>query len=72
MDKAALTLVIIGALNWGLISLFNWDIVRAIFDGNGTTTYGPLSRIVFGLVGIAGLYAITLLFSDRVDTPEKR
>lgn len=72
MDKAALVLVIIGALNWGLISLFNWDLVRAIFDGSGTTTYGMLSRIVFGLVGIAGLYAITLLFSDRVKDPERR
>lgn len=72
MDKAALVLVIIGALNWGLIALFQFDLVGSIFGPTGTTNYSAFSRIVFGLVGIAGLYAITLLFSDRVDTRERR
>ncbi|HEY8362475.1 MAG TPA: DUF378 domain-containing protein [Tissierellaceae bacterium] len=60
MDTAALILVIIGALNWGLISLFRFDLVAAIFGGQDAI----LSRIVYGLVGLAGLYCIKLLF-DR-------
>lgn len=60
MDIAALILVIIGALNWGLISLFRFDLVAAIFGGQDAI----LSRIVYGLVGLAGLYCIKLLF-DR-------
>lgn len=65
MDKFALVLVIIGALNWGLISLFQFDLVASIF--NGQTAF--FSRIVYGLVGLAGLYCITLLFNEheRVD-----
>jgi len=61
MDKFALVLVIIGALNWGLIALFQYDLVASIFGGQTAM----FSRIVYGLVGLAGLYCITLLFSDR-------
>jgi uncharacterized membrane protein YuzA (DUF378 family) len=61
MDKLSLVLVIIGALNWGLIALFRYDLVASIFGGQTAM----LSRIVYGLVGLAGLYCITLLFSDR-------
>ena len=57
IDKIALVLIIIGALNWGLIALFNFDLVAAIF-GDMTV----LSRIVYGLVGISGLWGIKLLF----------
>ncbi|WP_066503106.1 DUF378 domain-containing protein [Abyssisolibacter fermentans] len=60
MDTTALVLVIIGALNWGLIALFQFDLVASIFGGQSAI----LSRIVYGLVGIAGLYSITLLFRD--------
>ncbi len=65
MDKFALVLVIIGAINWGLISLFQFDLVASIFGGQTAI----LSRIVYGLVGLAGLYCITLLFNEyeRVD-----
>ena len=62
MNKLALVLVIIGAINWGSIGLFGVDIVGAIFGG----THSMLSRIVFTIVGLAGLWAITLLFRDRV------
>jgi len=55
--KTALTLVIVGALNWLLVGLFHFDLVAAIF-GNMTV----LARIVYVLVGIAGLYCLTLLF----------
>lgn len=57
IDKIALVLIIIGALNWGLIALFNFDLVAAIF-GDMTV----LSRIVYGLVGLSGLWGIKLLF----------
>jgi uncharacterized protein len=57
-DKTALTLVIIGALNWLLIGLFRFDLVAAIFGGQTAA----LSRIVYVLVGLAGLWCITLLF----------
>ncbi len=58
MDKTALVLVIIGAINWGLIGFFNFDLVASIFGGQAAL----ISRIIYALVGIAGLYCITLLF----------
>lgn len=65
MNKFALILVIIGALNWGSISLFQFDFVAAIFGGQSML----LSRVVYGLVGLAGLYCITMLFGEyeRID-----
>ncbi len=61
MDTAALLLVIIGALNWGLISLFQFDLVAWIGGGQGAL----LSRIIYGVVALAGIWCITLLFRDR-------
>lgn len=66
MDRLALILVIVGALNWGLISLFQFDLVASLFGGQSAF----LSRIVYGLVGLAGLYSITLLFRERERTSE--
>ena len=60
LDKTALTLVIIGALNWLLVGVFQFDLVAAIFGGQTAT----LSRIVYALVGIAGTWCIGLLFRD--------
>ena len=54
LDYSALALVIIGAANWGLIAIFGFDLVRFLF---GDMTF--LSRIVYGLVGLSGLYTIT-------------
>ncbi|MBE5868092.1 MAG: DUF378 domain-containing protein [Lachnospiraceae bacterium] len=54
IDGAALTIAIIGALNWGLIGLFQFDLVRFIF---GDMSW--LSRIVYVLVGLSGLYLIS-------------
>ena len=62
-DRIALALVIIGALNWGAVGLFRFDCVAAIFGGQGAA----VSRVIYTLVGIAGLWCITLLFRD---TPE--
>ena len=59
IDKIALVLIIVGALNWGLIAIFNFDLVAAIF-GDMTV----ISRIVYGLVGVSGLWGIKLLFDD--------
>lgn len=56
VDTIALILVIIGAVNWGLIGLFGLDLVATIF-GNMTM----LTRIIYGLVGISGLWCIRLL-----------
>ncbi len=59
IDKIALVLIIIGAINWGLIAAFKFDLVALLF---GEMTV--LSRIVYGLVGISGLWGIKLLFDD--------
>ncbi len=61
MDITALILVIIGAINWGCIGLFGFDIVGSLFGGQGAI----ISRIIFAIVGIAGLWAITFLFKHR-------
>ncbi len=61
MDTVALILAIIGALNWGLIGFFRFDLVAWIFGGQGELG----SRIIYALVGLAGLWCITLLFRDR-------
>jgi len=60
VDTIALILVIIGALNWGSIGLFGVDVVSSIFGAASV-----ISRIIFTLVGIAGLWSITILFRDR-------
>lgn len=55
MDLFSLTLVIIGALNWLLIGLFQFDLVAALFGGQSAI----LSRIIYVVVGLAGLWAIS-------------
>lgn len=58
LQRTALTLAIIGAINWGLIGFFRFDLVAAIFGGQAAA----LSRVIYALVGLAGLYCISLLF----------
>ena len=53
---AALVLMIVGALNWGLWGIFQFDLVAALFGGNTS----PLSRIVYSLVGLAGLVGLSM------------
>ncbi len=60
MNRLALVLVIIGALNWLLVGLFKFDLVASIFGGPAAI----LSRVVYTLVGLAGIYTISLLFTD--------
>ena len=61
MYKIALLLVIIGAVNWGLIGIFQFDLVASIFGEQAAV----VSRIIYTLVGAAGLWCISLLFCDR-------
>ena len=61
MDKVSLLLVIIGAINWALIGVFQFDLVAWIFGGQAAV----LSRVVYTLVGAAGLWCISLLFREN-------
>jgi uncharacterized protein len=61
IQRIALILTIIGAINWGLIGFFQFDLVASIFGGQDSA----LSRIVYGLVGIAGLINLGLLFKPN-------
>lgn len=63
--KAALTVAIIGAINWGLIGFFNFNLVDAIFGGGAREETSGLSRFIYALVGIAGLACLPLLFGAR-------
>lgn len=65
-QRIALVLTIIGAINWGLIGFFQFDVVAAIFGGQSAA----LSRIIFGLVGIAGLINLGLLFRPSEELEE--
>ena len=57
-DKICLILAIIGCLNWGLVGLFSFDLVAWIFGGSGVL----LSRIVYTVIALAGVWCISLLF----------
>ena len=57
IDKIALVLIIIGAINWGLVGIFNFNLVDSIFG-----TMSVISRIIYALVGISGLWSIRALF----------
>ncbi len=63
LQKTALALTIIGAVNWGLIGVFNFDLVAALFGGRDVV----LSRIIYSLIGLAGIVNIGLLFVDEND-----
>lgn len=61
MNVLALIVMVVGALNWGLIGLFHFDLVAALFGSMST-----FSRIVYALVGIAGIWGIVMLFQRNV------
>jgi len=67
LDNLCLILVIVGALNWGSIGLFGFDFVGYLFGGQ----LSMISRTIFALVGLAGLWCITLLFKDKVPQDER-
>ena len=61
IDRIALLLTVIGALNWGSIGLFQFDIVAWICGGQD----GAISRVIYTIVGLAGLWCISLFFRKR-------
>lgn len=66
MDTIALIISIIGSLNWGLIALFQFDLVSWIFGGQDAL----LSRIIYGVVALAGIWCVTMLirkFKPMID-----
>ena len=62
MDNTALVLAIAGAINWGLIGLFGIDLVALLCGGQTAI----LSRIIYTVIGLAGLWCITLLFKEKI------
>ena len=58
MDTIALILSIVGCLNWGLVGIFGFDLVAWLFGGTGAL----LSRLVYTVVGLSGLWCISFLF----------
>ncbi len=61
MDTLAMILIVVGALNWGLIGFFQFDVIAAIFGSAASV----VSRIIYGLVGLAGLWGVAMLFRRR-------
>ena len=61
LDRISLVLVIVGAVNWGAIGLFQFDIVSWLFGGQDAI----LSRIIYTVVALAGIWCISLLFRER-------
>ena len=66
LDTLALLLSIIGCVNWGLVGIFQFDLVAWLFGGQG----GVISRIIYAVVGIAALWCISLLFRESYDTAD--
>lgn len=63
--KLSLALAIIGAINWLLVGLFQWDLVTALFGGEVMRQSSLFSRIIYTLVGLGGIYLIPSLLRDR-------
>ncbi len=61
LDRIALLLTIIGALNWGTIGLFQFDMVAFLFGGQDNI----IARIIYSLIALGGVWCISLLFRDR-------
>ena len=68
LDTISLVLVIVGALNWASIGLFGIDLIGTMFGGQ----LALIPRIIYTLVGIAGLWTITLLFKEKLPAENKR
>lgn len=68
MDNTALVIAIIGAINWGSIGLFGVDLVALLCGGQTAI----LSKIIYTVVGLAGLWCITLLFKEKLPMKEAR
>lgn len=67
MDTIALILAIVGCLNWGLVGIFQFDLVAWLFGGSGSL----FSRLIYAVVALAGLWCISFLFRDKPVTNGK-
>ena len=67
LDKIALILTIIGGINWGLVGIFQFDLVAWIFGGQSAI----ISRIIYTVIALAAVWCVSLLFSTRVDDNAK-
>ena len=61
LDRLSLIFIIVGALNWGSIGIFRFDFVSWLFGGQGAA----FSRIFYTLIGLAGIWSVSLLFRGR-------
>jgi MYXO-CTERM domain-containing protein len=68
-SQVARWLAVIGALNWGLVGIFDWDLVRAILGNDTGTSASAASRVVYALVGLAGV-ALAVLSPRRRSSAE--
>jgi len=68
--KIFLVIAIIGAVNWGLIGFFNFNLVDAIFGGGSAEQTSGVSRVIYAVVGVAGLIAAVML--PRLKAVESR
>ena len=66
LDRIALVLAIIGGINWGLIGIFQFDLIAFLFHGQTAV----VSRVVYTLVALAALWCISLLFKEREPVDE--
>ena len=67
LDRTSLIITIIGAINWLMVGLFKFDLVAYLCGGQTAV----VSRVIYTIVGIAGLWCISLLFRQRVPEGEK-
>lgn len=67
MDRIALTLLIIGGVNWGSVGLFRFDLVAWLFGGQGAV----VSRVIYTLVGLSALWCVSLLFRSDALTGDE-
>ncbi|MFZ5651456.1 MAG: DUF378 domain-containing protein [Bacillota bacterium] len=65
--RTALVLAIIGAINWLLVGLFQWDLVQALSGADPFRASTMFSRIIYSLVGLGGLYLIPYLFREKIE-----
>lgn len=61
LDKICLILVILGSINWGLVGIFQFDLVAWLFGGQDAI----VSRIIYSVIALAGIWCISLLFRDN-------
>lgn len=67
-DRLCLLLVIIGALNWGLVGVFQFDLVAWIFGSSAAV----LARIIYTVIALAGIWCISLLFRRRGEVIDRK